>query len=286
MRLRLIAPLIIAVIIALPACDRPRPIEARPALFALRDADTTIWLFGTIHVLPANVRWETPPVARAMASADTLVTELSPSGANQAAAVFVTIAEAANLPPITARVPSDRRLALKAAVTRAGTSLASLDRMKSWAAAAMLETGAARSGGASVDHGVEAIVAKRFANRRHLGLERVNEQFALFDGLAEPVQRRLLMQALTDGGYARTLRAWSRGDIAALNTENRLLFNGYPGLEQTLLVNRNIRWSRWIAGRMKQPGRVFVAVGAGHLAGPQSVVALLKARGLRVTRLQ
>lgn len=286
MRLRLIAPLLIAAFVALPGCDRPRPIQARPALFVVRDADTTIWLFGTIHVLPANIRWETPPVAHAMAAADTLVTELPPRESERAGAAFTKIATGPNLPPIAARVPSDQRPALEAAATRANAPLKSLDRMKSWAAAALLETGVARSEGASVENGVEATIAKRFAARSHLGLEYAAEQFGLFDALPEPLQRHLLVKALAKDDYRRTLHEWSRGDIAALDAENRQLFAGYPELEQTLLVNRNRHWSQWIARRMRQPGRLFIAVGAGHLAGPRSVVAMLTANGFRVIRLQ
>ena len=38
--------------------------------------------------------------------------------------------------------------------------------------------------------------------------------------------------------------------------------------------------------RLEQPGTVFVAVGAGHLAGDRSLVSLLKNSGHRVSRIQ
>ncbi len=287
MRWRLIAPLWITALVALTGCDRPRPVPARPALFVVRDADTEIWLFGTIHVLPGNVRWETPVIDRAIAAADSLVTELPPAAANAAAGAFLHMSHAPGLPPISARIPAGDRAALSAAAARAGIALATLDQLKSWAAAVLLETGEARTDGASVENGVEARLARRFAGRPHLGLERIAEQLALFDGLPEPLQRRMLVQAVRDHhGFAATLGAWSRGDVAALDRQNDALFEGAPLLERTLLVDRNARWSRWIGGRMRQPGHVFVAVGAGHLAGPKSVVALLAARGYTVTRLQ
>ena len=59
-----------------------------------------------------------------------------------------------------------------------------------------------------------------------------------------------------------------------------------PALTDALLTRRNANWARWIEGRMAQPGTVMVAVGAGHLAGPASVQAMLGKRGLKVTRLQ
>jgi hypothetical protein len=59
-----------------------------------------------------------------------------------------------------------------------------------------------------------------------------------------------------------------------------------PRLAAALLHPRNRAWADWIAARLATPGRVFVAVGAGHLAGPHSVQAMLAERGLTVTRLQ
>ena len=57
-----------------PPRDQP-PAVARPALWKLADADTTIYLFGTIHVLPAGYVWENGPVRDAIAGADELVLE-------------------------------------------------------------------------------------------------------------------------------------------------------------------------------------------------------------------
>ena len=87
-------------------------------------------------------------------------------------------------------------------------------------------------------------------------------------------------------GYRHTLNAWSRGDVGALAAIDDRLFAGSAAFERALLTGRNARWSGWIAGRMAKPGKVFVAVGAGHLAGPQSVMAMLRARGFRVARVQ
>ena len=65
-----------------------------PALWQLSDEDTTIYLFGTVHVLPDGINWFDPRVERAFAASDTLVTEVDVSN-QEAMAVF--IAEAATL---------------------------------------------------------------------------------------------------------------------------------------------------------------------------------------------
>ena len=79
--------------------------------------------------------------------------------------------------------------------------------------------------------------------------------------------------------------AWGRGDA---NTVADLLGETdkeSPELFRTMVVDRNRHWAGWIAERMKQPGTVFMAVGAGHLAGIHSVQRALGRLGLRAARV-
>ncbi len=285
--MRLIAPLLIAALIALPGCSRPRPAEARPALFVVRDADTTIWVLGTIHALPANVAWETPAITRAIDGADMLVTEIPRSEPGVAGEMFMGLARSDRLPPVTSRVAAPVRPALLRAIDAADESASTLDKLETWAAALVIENGRTRAAGASPTDGVEAVLAKRFAGHPQRAFETPGSQLALFDHLSEPDQRRLLTLAATDSdGYRRALTAWSTGDLATMTRSNDQLFVDAPAMKAALLTGRNTRWSRWIAARMRRPGKVLVAVGAGHLAGPSSVMAMLRASGLMVRRVQ
>ena len=267
--------LALAAALLLAACG-PRDSPARPALWRLHDADTEIWLLGTIHALPAGVQWQTPAVATAIARADTLVTEI-PAGT---AAGFEQAAQGTGLPPLIDRVAPAQRAAAAAYGTR-------LDQLKTWAAAVTIAAGPMQAAGASADHGVEAVLATRFAGRRHLALETQAGQLALFDTLPEAAQRVLLARAIDDpDGYARTLAAWRTGDTDKLAASFAPAFRGAPALQRTLVTDRNARWSAWIVRRMAAPGRVLVAVGAGHLVGAESVVAMLRGKGLKVERVQ
>lgn len=269
--IRLVA---LAAALLLAACG-PRETVATPALWRLSDGDTEIWLLGTIHALPAGVRWETPAVKGAIAGADTLVTEIPAVDA----ATFERAARRAGLPPLAERVVPAQRAAVAAYGTR-------LDGLKSWAAAVTIAAGAMQQAGASAEDGVEGTLATRFAGRRHLSLETQAGQLALFDGLPETAQRVLLARAIDDpDGYARTLVAWSAGDTQALAASVEPAFRGAPVLQQVLVTRRNARWAGWIARRMARPGRVLVAVGAGHLVGANSVVAMLGRRGFKVARI-
>lgn len=277
-----------ALVAPLAGCDRPRPIEAKPALYLVYDADTRIWLFGTVHLLPPRVQWETPAIRAAERAADTLVTELPTLAPAIAAQRFAEMGKAAGLPPILERVPADQRDQLRARIAALGIPLKELDGMKSWAAALTLSSaGAGADSDARADYGAEAVIERRFDGRPRIGLETLYEQLALFDGLAEVDQRRLLAATLDRAAsYQTTLDSWAKGDEAALARLVAAPLAKAPAIESALLTKRNARWAGWIARRMRQPGRVFVAVGAGHLAGPTSVIARLRAKGLKVARLQ
>jgi len=274
-----------------PACHRPRPIQARPALFVVQDADTTIWLFGTIHVLPANVDWRGPAIDAAIARADMLVTEVPPAQLREGAAIFTAHILANGLPPALTRVAPSRRAALLRALDATDMTLAEADRMKSWAIATTIGSGEARLHNADRAHGAEAMLARAFRGRPQAGLESLDGQLALFDRIPEIEQRAMLTSAIDaldnpKQGYGATLRDWARGDLTHVAASFNGQFDGQPAVRRVLITDRNRRWTAWIAQRMAEPGRVLVAVGAGHLAGPQSVIALLAARGLKVRRVQ
>jgi uncharacterized protein YbaP (TraB family) len=80
--------------------------------------------------------------------------------------------------------------------------------------------------------------------------------------------------------------AWSSGDVKAISRTFNDELKGSQDLKTNLLVRRNANWAKWVKGRLDQPGTVLVAVGAGHLAGEQSVQTMLEQQGVNVTRVQ
>jgi uncharacterized protein YbaP (TraB family) len=81
----------------------------------------------------------------------------------------------------------------------------------------------------------------------------------------------------------RVAEAWMAGDIGALETMSVGRLKDSPELLDAMFVKRNLAWCDQIAAIMKGAGTSFVAVGAGHLVGEQSVPALLAERGFTVT---
>ena len=288
---RSLGSLAIALTLLTVACRRtPPPIAARPALWRVVDADTTIWLFGSIHALPPGVTWQTPVVERAVAGSDTLILEVPPADPAAAHDEFLAVAKRDGLPPILDRVPHVARAALARGIDAADLSAGELDPLRTWAAALTIGAAAARREEASGTDGVEPVLTKRFAGKAIGALETRGGQFAAFDQLPERSQRTLLLQAARDardpaGGYRRLLAAWAAGNETALAATLAPLQRDLAMIA-VLVTGRNARWASAIARRMARPGRVFVAVGAGHLVGPGSVVAMLRARGLRVERVE
>ena len=261
----------------LTACGRPA-VEAHPPLFRVRDGDTTLWLLGTMHLLPPEVAWRDAAVSRAIDGADALVVESAPDDAVD----FATLATARGVPPLAARVPPGDRAALDRAMAAAGLKPGALDGQKTWAAATSLATGEAIAAGASPADGVEAGLWRAFAGRSRSAFHRASEQVRQLDALPPSLQDALLAQALDPrGGYRPTLAAWARGDLTALDP----MRDGTP-LAARLVGEPNRRWANWIAARMRAPGTVLVAVGAGHLAGRYALQEMLRARGYGVERVR
>lgn len=283
--------------VALAACApeaTARPITATPALWVVRDADTEIVLLGAIHVLPDSVAWRAGRVGRAVARADTLVLEVGDIADPQAqSARFLALGRSDALPPVGDRVPAELRGELARIAGDTGPPIATLDRLKSWAAAVALGGGMWRDIGASREDGVDSVLAEIFmrAKKPIVGLETADAQFALFDSLSEADQRVLLARAIVEGRdpkarFAAMLDAWAKGDTDAIAATFGDTMRASPTLADALLGKRNAAWADWIARRMDTPGRVLIAVGAGHLAGAGSVQDRLEAKGLAVTRAQ
>ena len=266
----------------------------RPAMWKVSDADTTIYLFGTIHLLPKDLAWQSPKMIAAMRASQGLVLETVMDKNPQATgAIMAQLGMSPGLPPLLDRVPADKREALQRVVTKSGVPLAVLDKFETWAAALTLASAGMRDLPVSSEYGAEAVLARRFAgdSKPVSGLETPAQQLGFFDGLPEAAQRKFLTSIAEDDSSAEAefnamIAAWGSGDVQkiALTFDDELKLS--PELTDVLLKKRNANWSDWIVDRMAQPGTVFIAVGAGHLAGADSVNVMLAKRGLKVSRLQ
>jgi hypothetical protein len=255
-------------------------------------------MFGTLHVLPPGFRWRSAALDKAVGEAAELVVETyEPPGTDtslEATPAFFTDRPV----PILERVPKKKRKPLKAAIEASGLPLPVLDRMQSWAAAMTLGI-AQMLGDYGVEDpdeapGVEDVLEAQFrgAGKPISSVEDGDAVFASLSALPEAVQTQLLLEAIApapeeaeaaSGDVRGSEMEWVAGHDEAMSLENEPGFP--PALFDVLVRRRNAAWTDWLEARLKKPGTLLFAVGAGHLAGRESVQAMLAGRGLRVKRV-
>jgi uncharacterized protein YbaP (TraB family) len=272
------------------------PEAARPALWEVSDADTTIYLFGTIHLLPDDIRWRTAKFDQAVQGSQQLIVEtiVDQKDPTKVMAAMASLAfNTPNIAPLAQRVSPAKRPALEAAIKKSGFPPQAFDRMDTWAAAFILLGNQYRDMHLKGDSGVEAVLRDTFITEgKPIGeLETNLEQFGFFDRLPEKAQEALLEGSIddsksADAEFSGMLSAWSKGDVQGIARTFDRDLSGSPDLAHALIQQRNANWSKWIEKRMTQPGAVLIAVGAGHLAGKESVIAMLQKDGYRVRRVQ
>lgn len=292
---RLLAPFAVLLALGATSAEARAPKAAHPALWEVTDPDTTIYLFGTIHLLPEHYQWRTAKFDEAVAGSKQLIVETIVDEKNPAKlmSAMASLGFAKDLPPLAERVPASKRGELASAIKSSGFPPQALDRMKTWAAAFILLGNQFRHMGLKGQEGVEITLRSNFTDQgKTVGeLESNLQQLGFFDALPETAQRQLLEGAVDQPDamakeFRGMLTAWSKGDVQGIaRTFNRDL-SASPELQDVLIKRRNANWSKWIEQRMSQPGEIMIAVGAGHLAGPDSVIALLERDGYHVRRVQ
>jgi uncharacterized protein len=269
----------------------PTAAIARPALWMVKNADTTIYLFGTVHLLPNDTAWRYPELDRAVADSRTLYIELTDDDqANMMALVLRYGMDASH--PLPTLLNQAEQLRLNIAANKAGVpgGMQTLSVMRPWLAALTLATAPLLKAGLDPEHGVDKQLKTQMsgAGKQVLGLETAEQQIRFLADMPQSMELAFLRSTLRDidkGPIELTelIDAWKNGDTATIaRLEDEDLRQTEPKLYQRLLVQRNAAWAKKIAGMLQQPGTIFIAVGAAHLAGPDSVQAQLKAQGVNV----
>jgi uncharacterized protein YbaP (TraB family) len=265
---------------------------AEPPVWVVKDKNSEVVLFGSIHVLPPGLDWAPPVLDRALRRADDIWFEL-PVDPKTEAETSMLATRVGVLPPdgslFRLLTPADSALMSKVAAAN-DVSPVVLDRLQPWLAEIALAGGAYRKVGADANSGVEntvAALATPKAVRR--AFETPAEQIGLLSGgsLADQIASlHETMQELDEqpDEFTTLVRAWMDGDVAALDHEALApIRKSSPALFKRLVTDRNARWTQILDTRLKGRGRTVVVVGIGHLIGPDGVPARLRALGYSVT---
>ena len=245
----------------MPRIEAASVVHATPALWEIRDADTTIYLFGTFHTLDARTAWFDSRVRAAFDQSNELVLE-----------TVIPADMSAGTEQVTESGPDGRR------------------RLKPFIAQTRAVMSQGNAMGMSVENGADAVLRRvaEGAGKTVSGLEGFEDQLKTLSNIPAPPPGAAAA-APPGSPVAVTvndlLGAWKKGDTAAFSTMLAGFEAKSPVAYRMLIADRNARWGQWIVNRLDQPGTVFVAVGTGHLAGRHSVQSWLADRGFTATRV-
>ena len=268
--------------------------DADPALWVVKDEDTTIYLFGTVHVLKPGLGWFDEAVKEAFDKSDQLMLEIVlPDDQMEVANTMMPLAIDQSGKTLSSRLDPEQLKAYEAAMASVGLPAAQFDKFEPWFPAVTLSILPLTKLGYDPEQGAEKQLTRlaKSAGKHVAGFETLGEQLGFFDALPETQQIAFLNSVVKDldklgPQLDKMVMLWAKGDPDGLATAMNESMAATPELAKTLLWDRNARWAGQIKERMDQPGTVFVAVGAGHLAGQHSVQDYLKERGLTVKRVE
>jgi uncharacterized protein YbaP (TraB family) len=266
-------------------------VRAEPPIWVVHGPHASVVLFGSVHLLPPGLNWRFPELDQAIAQARDLWFEIPLDDAANLQAGQLAMAQGMQPAGVTlsGELSADARAKLAKAAQSAGLPVAGLDRLKPWLAEITLSVTAYRQAGATQEDGVERqLSAMAPAGQPRRALESVQDQLSALSGGSLADQIASLDETLDEladdpGGYMRLVGDWMAGDVAGLQREALdPLAKSAPGAYRSLVVDRNRRWVDIILKRLDASGEAVMVVGVGHLIGPDSVPALLRARGVRV----
>ncbi|WP_158886089.1 TraB/GumN family protein [Rhodanobacter sp. L36] len=269
------------------------PTFAKPALWVVKNANATVYLFGTVHLLPNDTHWRNPMLDKAITDSGTLYIELTDDNqANMMALVMRYGIDTTH--PLPSLLPHSEMLQLNAAAEKAGVpgGAQALSVMRPWLAALTLAAAPLLKAGLDPEQGVDKQLKVQMiaAGKNVLGLETAEQQIRFLAQLPQDMQLAFLRSTLRDADkdaieLTQLIDAWKNGDTATIaRLEDEDLRQKEPMLYRRLIVERNQTWAGKIAAMMKQPGVIFIAIGAAHLAGPDSVQVQLKKLGVASVR--
>ncbi|WP_298333488.1 TraB/GumN family protein [uncultured Erythrobacter sp.] len=264
-----------------------------PAMWKVSDEDTTIYLFGTVHVLPKDLEWYDAEIDAALSASDTVVTEIKMDPASEAAMTQLAQSRGVFTDGTTLRslLDEDQTATYETALAGLGAPPQAFDPLKPWLAGLTLSILPLMQQGYDPNAGVDKVIISRAGERTQDALETAEFQIGIFDGLPQEAQVAFMMEAVEGMPKVKEtidsmVAEWVEGDPDGLAAVMNADLTD-EALAEALLYSRNATWAEWIENRLDStPGTVFIAVGAGHLAGEKSVQDYLEERDIVSERVQ
>jgi len=267
---------------------------AEPALWKIQDADSTIYLFGTIHVLKPSTVWRSPKIDKALKDSGDLTLEIV--GADDPAVMQPLVLKYGLDPnkPLSGKIDAAAFQKASALAQAGGVPPQLLNAMRPWLAAVQLSLIPVIKAGYDPKSGVEPILAAevKAAGKPEGAFETPEQQIRFFADLPAKTEADFLKSTLDEadegvGKIDKMVAAWAAGDTRELEEEFVTEMKGqYPELYDLLITKRNQNWAQQLKTKLAGKGVSFVAVGSGHLVGPDSVQAQLAKLGIKAERVE
>ena len=290
--LRLAAALAAVLTPGLPASAATLP-DADPAMWVVKDQDTTIYLFGTFHVLDGKTDWFNEEVKDAFdRSKEVVVEAVIPEDPSTIAPIIAKYAMSSSGKPLTKQLSPEAQAKLVKVLSSAGVPAAALEKMTPGFAGMTLAMIPYQQAGMSAEHGTETVLTKaaKSANKPVSELEGLENQLKMLGQIPESAHLRSLEEVLKrfeelPAMITEMKTNWNSGNAEGFAKLMNEMQASSPETYKVLMSDRNAKWAEWIDQRLDQPGTVFVAVGTAHLAGKDSVQDYLGRRGIKSARV-
>ncbi len=253
------------------------------------DSATQIWLLGSVHYLREQDYPLPAIIDELYDQADALVMEIDLDDLDPAIVQtrFLQAAMLQGTEPLSSVLDADVYAATQTTARSLGLDLAAFEGFEPWLVAlTLMDLGMARLG-FRAEQGLEQHLLQRASKdgKDVRGLETLAAQISVFDELTLAEQQALLAQTLEEirspeSDMGELIAAWRSGSLDTLTGKLSASFSEFPGLYETLVVERNRHWAAELERLADEPGRYLVVVGALHLIGADNVIGLLRARGI------
>jgi uncharacterized protein len=284
---------IAAMLAGMMALMLPAKAAAEPAMWVIEDADSKIYLFGTIHLLPRGTEWRSEKINRAISESSELWLEIADLESMFAQLTAVTAVFSQGLSPrqpLSERLTPEQYEEFGRVAETMGYSARQLDGFRPWLAGMMIEMGAYQ--GADIEQGADLQLSRDFRKRQLpvRGFETIGQQVRVFSGMSPEDELQYLLDTVRNAdpsgsALGEMAKIWAEGDDKTLDREFVAeMKEASPEFYDAILTRRNQGMADKIE-RILAGSRVsFVAVGAAHLVGPDSIQALLARKGIKSTR--
>jgi uncharacterized protein YbaP (TraB family) len=309
LRYRAVKPLLLAVLASLAfAADANANAEAArspaatgsppvPLLWKVSDADNSVYLLGSFHLLRPTDYPLSKDVDLAFENAESLMFEMAPEemSSPELGMQMTQAGLRADGTQLDSELPASTLGLLGSWLTANGMTPQMVQVFEPWFVALTVTITEMTKQGLDPKLGLDAYLAAMAtkAGKPAVGLETGAQQIAFLDGMSKQEQLQFLAEALSESKdakeeTAKLHAAWRAGKGEVLWQDMAVqMKKDYPDLYQRINVARNDAWVPMIEKRLTGSSKddTLVVVGALHLLGSDGVVEKLRAKGYTVERI-